>query len=121
MRMSEVRFPRGAPVTGYGPEGFEIGGVWHAGAVLLLGAVSAWRPAAPLTPACFAEALAAVDRFDLIILGTGADLAPPPPETRAALEAAGFGVEIMATPSGCRTYNVLLAEDRAVCAALLTV
>jgi uncharacterized protein len=38
---------------------------------------------------------------------------------RAALEAAGIGVETMATPSACRTYNVLLAEDRRVAAALV--
>ena len=40
---------------------------------------------------------------------------------RAALEAAGAGVEVMATPSACRTYNVLLAEGRRVAAALMPV
>ena len=49
----------------------------------------------------------------------------PPPEgfaaERAALEAAGAGVELMSTPSACRTYNVLLAEGRRVAAALMPV
>ena len=40
---------------------------------------------------------------------------------RAALEAAGAGVELMATPSACRTYNVLLAEGRRIAAALIPV
>jgi len=40
---------------------------------------------------------------------------------RAALEAAGLGVEIMSTPSACRTYNVLLAEDRRAAAVLVAV
>jgi uncharacterized protein len=40
---------------------------------------------------------------------------------RAALEAAGAGVDLMATPSACRTYNVLLAEGRRVAAALMPV
>ena len=34
---------------------------------------------------------------------------------------AGIGVEIMSTPSACRTYNVLLAEDRRVAAALIAI
>jgi uncharacterized protein len=42
-------------------------------------------------------------------------------EGRARLEAAGSGVELMATPSACRTYNVLLAEGRRVAAALMPV
>ena len=33
----------------------------------------------------------------------------------------GAGVEVMATPSACRTYNVLLAEGRRVAAALMPV
>ena len=42
--------------------------------------------------------------------------APLDPALRAALEAAGIGVEIMSTPSACRTYNVLLGEGRRVAA-----
>jgi uncharacterized protein len=40
---------------------------------------------------------------------------------RAALEAAGIGADAMSTPAACRTYNVLLAEDRRVAAALIAV
>ena len=119
MRMHEVEFPRGAPITAYGPEGFEIGGVAHRGGVLLLpGRVLEWRPVDPPGPEHFEAAIAAAASFDLLILGTGAVLAPPPAATRAALEAAGIGLEIMATPAACRTFNVLLAENRAIAAAL---
>jgi uncharacterized protein len=38
---------------------------------------------------------------------------------RAALKAGGVGVEAMDTGAACRTYNVLLGEDRRVAAALL--
>jgi uncharacterized protein len=31
----------------------------------------------------------------------------------------GIGVEVMDTPAACRTYNILLAEQRRVVAALL--
>jgi uncharacterized protein len=40
---------------------------------------------------------------------------------RAALEGAGMGVEAMASPAACRTYNVLLSEGRRVALALLPV
>jgi uncharacterized protein len=32
---------------------------------------------------------------------------------------AAIGLEVMDTPAACRTYNILLAEDRRVAAALL--
>ncbi len=123
MRMHEVEFPRGAPIDAYGADGFEIGGAAHAGGVLILpGRVLPWRPAATLGPDCFAEIVAAGHECDLLILGTGATLAPPPADARAAIEAAlgavGAALEIMATPAACRTFNVLLAENRAVAAAL---
>ena len=42
-----------------------------------------------------------------------------PAALRAALKAHGIAVEAMDTGAACRTYNVLLAEDRRVAAALL--
>ena len=40
---------------------------------------------------------------------------------REALEEAGLGVEVMASPAACRTYNVLLSEGRRVGLALIPV
>ena len=62
--------------------------------------------------------------FDVLLVGMGAAhgaAAAGFAAARAALEAAGAGVELMATPSACRTYNVLLAEGRRVAAALMPV
>ena len=42
-----------------------------------------------------------------------------PPALRPALREAGIVVDAMDTGAACRTYNVLLAEDRRVAAALL--
>ena len=53
--------------------------------------------------------------------GTGAEIAHIPPRLRSALEGAGLGVEVMASPTACRTYNVLLSEGRRVGLALLPV
>ena len=43
------------------------------------------------------------------------------PDLRAALEAAGLGVEVMDSRAAARTYNVVLAEARRIAAALLPV
>jgi uncharacterized protein len=44
-----------------------------------------------------------------------------PRDFRTALEDRGIGVEVMASPTACRTYNVLLGEGRRVAVALLPV
>ena len=63
-------------------------------------------------------ALAGLDR-EIILLGTGARLRFPRPEIMRALVQSGVGVEVMDVQAACRTYNILLAEDRRVAAALL--
>jgi len=50
-----------------------------------------------------------------------AEIAHLPVAFRKQLEDAGLGVEAMASPAACRTYNVLLSEGRRVALALLPV
>ncbi|HHJ13339.1 MAG TPA: hypothetical protein ENJ79_03050 [Gammaproteobacteria bacterium] len=78
-----------------------------------------WRPqtVAELAAADF-EPLMEL-RPGLVILGTGASQIFPPPALYAGLLDKGIGVEIMNTPAACRTYNILMAEGRAVAAALM--
>lgn len=56
---------------------------------------------------------------DVLLLGTGARQRFPHPRLYRALTDAGIGVECMATAAACRTYNILVAEDRRVAAAIL--
>ncbi len=56
---------------------------------------------------------------DVLLLGTGSRQRFPPPALLRALHEVGRGVEIMDTGAACRTYNILLAEGRAVAAALI--
>lgn len=44
-----------------------------------------------------------------------------PADIRMALKESGITVEPMDTGAACRTYNVLLSEDRRVAAALIPV
>ena len=55
----------------------------------------------------------------LVILGTGDTQQFPDPILYAMLLDQGIGVEVMATPAACRTYNILVAEGRKVAAALI--
>jgi uncharacterized protein len=54
----------------------------------------------------------------IIVLGTGVERLLPDVELMAAVAARSVGLEIMNTPAACRTFNVLLQEQRRVVAAL---
>ena len=55
---------------------------------------------------------------EIVLLGTGPALEWPETDLMQALAARGVGLEIMSTPSACRTFNVLVHERRRVVAAL---
>ncbi|MEE9929164.1 Mth938-like domain-containing protein [Microvirgula aerodenitrificans] len=56
---------------------------------------------------------------EVVVLGTGPRLRFPHPRLTAALTARQIGVEVMDTPAACRTFNILVSEDRRVLAAIL--
>jgi uncharacterized protein len=56
---------------------------------------------------------------ELVIFGSGSRLRFAHPALMRALIERRVGIETMDTAAACRTYNVLLAEGRAVVAALL--
>ncbi len=117
MRLNEVVFNDAKPVEGYGPGFFRIGGAVFEGAVLTGPKGSArWGGLADTAPL-----LGLVGEIDVIFIGTGAEIAHIPPALRNELEQAGLGVETMASPAACRTYNVLLSEGRRVALAVLPV
>ncbi|MFS8608072.1 MAG: Xcc1710-like domain-containing protein [Xanthomonadaceae bacterium] len=55
---------------------------------------------------------------EVVILGTGATQQFPQRAILQRVLRAGIGIEVMATDAACRTYNILMAEDRRVAAAL---
>ena len=117
MRLNEIAFDDSAPVDGYGPGFFRIGGKVHEGAVLTgprgTGGWGGYEDSAPL--------LALAEHVDVLFIGTGAEIALLDRPLRDALESAGLGVEVMSSPAAARTYNVLLGEGRRVALAMLPV
>jgi len=116
MRLNEVTYPDGQPVDGYGPGFFRVGGEVYTGAILILDRVYAWAGYDDLD-----RILAKSDEIDVLFVGTGAEMAPVPTKLRKACDEAGIGVELMNSPTACRTYNVLLSEGRRVALGLLPV
>jgi uncharacterized protein len=117
MRLNEVTYTEAQPIEGYGPGFFRIGGQVAEGAVLVLpSGVLGWGGYADTQPL-----LEAASQIDVLFVGTGAEIAHAPAAFREALEAAGIGVEVMASAPACRTYNVLLGEGRRIGAALFPV
>ncbi len=70
-----------------------------------------------LTPDDLAPLLAL--QPELILLGTGATQAFPPPEAQAACLSRGIGLEAMTNAAAARTYNVLAGEGRRVVAGFV--
>lgn len=117
MRLNEIAFNDSRPIEGYGPGFFRIGGEVLRGPVIT-------GPAGTSLWGGFEDAdalVALADQVDVLFVGTGADVAHLPDALLSTLQTAGIGVEAMASPAACRTYNVLLSEGRRVALALIPV
>jgi uncharacterized protein len=93
---------------------------WLAGNVIVGSerVIEGWTTIEPhrLTIAELEPALALAPT--ILVLGSGTDGLLPDVVLMAAVAARSVGLEIMNTPAACRTFNVLLQEQRRVVAAL---
>jgi len=117
MRLTEVSYGSAKAIEGYGPGFFRVAGYVLRGACL----ITPWDAGPWGGFEDTATPLSLVDRIDVLFVGTGAAIAHVPSAFRQALEGQGIGVEVMASPTAARTYNVLLGEGRRVAVALLPV
>lgn len=115
MQMTEVNFGAAKPIEGYGADFFRVDGIVHPAPVLFApGHAEPWLGYDDLAPL-----LRLAGQIDVVFIGTGPNIAAIPAAMRTILEEAGMGVEIMASATACRTYNVLLSEGRRIAVALL--
>lgn len=121
MRMAAETRPRGPLIQGFVGSGFRVDDTVCAGALAI---TPLW--ARPWSPPLIA-ALTADDVTDLIdidpapeflLLGTGSTLTRPSPAFIAAVEARGFGVEIMDSRAAARAWGMVRAEGRWAAGAL---
>lgn len=111
-----------APISAYERGGFRIGGIQHRGSIIILASgVYPWPvgDAAQLSPESLTLVLEQGSAAGFLLLGTGATQIFPDASLRQAFAEANLGLEAMDTGAACRTYNVLLAEERVFAAALI--
>lgn len=122
--MSEAFFPGRAPIDSYGNGGFRFADMSHRGSLLLLpDGVYAWPVSdnAELLVKSFEPVFAQMKNIEFLLLGTGQVQHFPSADIMRAFETNNLGLDAMTTGAACRTYNVLLAEERAVAAAIIAV
>jgi uncharacterized protein len=118
------RYPQQVGIDAYGNGGFRFAGMSHRGSLLCLPTgMQAWdvTDKGQISLETLAPVLALADDIDVLLIGIGPDIAAIPRDLREALRERQVIVEAVNTGSAIRTYNVLLAEQRAVAAALIAV
>ena len=96
----------------------------HRGSILVLpSGIRAWpvTTLAEMTDSTLDPVFAEGDALELLLLGTGVDVAAIPERVRLRFREARIGLDVMQTGAAARTYNILLAENRRVGAALIAV
>jgi len=114
--------PSGPTIKGFSGNAFRIddriipGGLW-----LTPEDARDWNapPIEALTADDVGPLLALDPPPEFLLLGTGAAMCRPSPGFVAAVEALGFGVEVMDSKAAARAWNVLRGEDRWIAAALM--
>lgn len=120
----EAHFPGRAPIEAYGNGGFRFADMSHRGSILCLpSGIYGWEPVnrAALAASDFERLLAEAADIEILLVGMGKELRPLGKDLRTAFKEARISADPMSTGAAVRTYNVLLAEDRAVAAALIAV
>ena len=124
MAEREARYPGRAPIDAYGNGGFRFAGMSHRGSILALSSgIYAWpvSDAGELAEPNLDRVFAETEPPELLLVGTGRNLIPASADVRSACSEHGIRIETMDTGAAVRTYNVLLAEQRSVAAALIAV
>jgi uncharacterized protein len=107
-------------ITGYGTGYVDINGKRYETSLVVqpTSIETAWMAGPDGDIGLEGIAFLATLEVEIVLLGTGVAQRFPSPATLRPLIEAGIGFEIMDTNAACRTYNILVAEDRRVAAAL---
>ena len=111
-------------IEAYGDGTFRVSGALYRGSVLVFADRTLAWPVSDMSEAS-AESLAPVGQaepqVEVLLLGCGATAALVPRALRETLRAEGVVIEAMDTSAACRTFNLLMGEDRRAAAALIAV
>ena len=124
IEIREAHFPGRAPIDAYGNGGFRFADMSHRGSILCLpSGIHGWdkEEGEPLVLADLRRVLEEAGEIEVLLVGTGREIRPLPAEIRASLRGHRIISDPMSTGAAVRTFNVMLAENRAVAAALVAV
>lgn len=117
-------YPHQVGIDAYGNGGFRFADLSHRGSLLCLpSGMRGWgaASAAEVTLDSLSPVLEIADAVDVLLIGLGSDISAIDPAIRQAFRERQVIIEAVNTGSAVRTYNVLLAEERAVAAAFIAV
>ncbi|VAW14713.1 FIG020313: hypothetical protein [hydrothermal vent metagenome] len=117
-------YPYQAPIDAYGNGGFRFAQMSHRGSLLCLpDGMFAWDVdnVTDIDENTLAPVLKNHREIDVLLVGLGTDIVLFDPKIRQILRDHNIIVDAVGTGGAVRTYNILLAENRAVAAALISV
>lgn len=124
MEFSKPDFGPRVPIDAYGNGGFRSAGDFVLGAQLFLAsgrlAISP-NTLVDLSLSDLAPVFEIKDDIDFLLIGCGEQILPLPKALRDELERLVLPVDLMDTGAACRTYNVLIAEERAFAALVFPI
>ncbi len=122
MEISPLEF-QGQYIQSYGPGFFRIGDRVYACPVIVFpDMVVDWNVGKPVFELEISDFFCLLDRkfeLDVMLLGTGIRYCKVGDNLQQAMREAGMLLESMDTGAACRTYNVLVSENRPAAAALI--
>ncbi|UXM94056.1 MTH938/NDUFAF3 family protein [Bartonella sp. HY329] len=123
IEIRDAHFPGSAPIDAYGNGGFRFADMSHKGSIICIpsGIYGIDLGAATPTMADIDRVLQEADGIEILLIGTGEKLLRLTKDVRSALQARNISTDTMSTGAAVRTFNVLLAENRAVAAILYAV
>jgi uncharacterized protein len=124
IEVRRAHFPGRAPIESYGNGGFRFADMSHRGSLLMLpSGIYGWHMVEgdPLTVENFQRVFDEAADIEVLLVGTGKDIRPLPKELKARFKEHAISSDPMSTGAAVRTYNIMLAESRAVAAAFIAV
>ena len=105
----------------YAASGFRVSGVIYRGPIVVFPDLTMSWPVATSADVDDDSLAPVIEHggVEILLLGLGRLMRVIPAALRNTLRAAGIALEPMGTGAACRTYNVLVAEERRVAAALI--
>ena len=111
-------------INSYGASRFVVSGKEYADSIILSPlTLDTWNIDSPFVwnEAVIEQLINAAKDAEVVLVGTGKNMMPMPSKWRSLFREKRISLDVMDTGAACRTYNVLLSEERRVIAALILV